>query len=697
VTHRPRLSFPRLSWVNLSLVIILLLSAFLRLYRLDEIPPGLTHDEADTGYFFAAVARGARSPVKAPYGYAYEALPMYTGALFIRIFGFNPLALRLHSAFFGMATLILTYLWARRAFGPAVGLGGAALMGFSFWTVADSRFALNSQPATTLFTVAVYALGVAIEDEDERPRRSPWARWLCWGLFSLSLAGSLHVYEAARGAAGIFVLFLAYLALFDRDRFRRHGPWLAGALLLTGTLAAPHLLDPGSWGRTSTLSGPIRAVFRGDPNPLLANVVSGLGTFSFSGDSLVTYNLPGRPIFDPLVSLFFYAGVCICLSGLFRPPDARRRSACALTLMWLLGGIAPTLILGAYTSTLHSKLAEPPVMVLPALGALGVGQWIDARLGPRWRNGFAAACVLWLGVVAGTTGYDYFVRWGESAETRAAYFHNLAAIANYVNADADSVITLSSPFPDLPLDPFIADMTIHRDSAALRWCDARRALVFPDAEQGRFILPPNTPLDPYFARRINLQLVRRVHLRPTDVDPYFDVFAWRPREQLAAFVQPTPGELLAGGARQRLPVNFGDVLELLSVHRPISDAAEAAASTRTTLVTTWRVLDPAVLGPPPPHDYDHEVAIFVHALDDAGAPIGQEDRLDAPAWNWRAGDAFVQIHRLPLAPGDLHHLAMGLYRRHDLSRLPVLVDGEGATSARTLADHLILVYPEQAP
>lgn len=682
MTRRPRLPF-----VHWSFVAILFLSAFLRLYRLDEIPPGLTHDEADTGYFFAAVARGARSPVEAPYGYAYEPLPMYTGALFIRIFGFNPLALRLHSAFFGMATLILTYLWASRAFGPAAGLGGAALMGFSFWTVADSRFALNSQPATTLFAGAVYALCLAMEDE--RPRRSPWARWLYWGSFSLSLAGSLHVYEAARGAAGVFVLFLAYVALFDRARFRRHGPWLAGALLLVGALSAPHLLDPGAWGRTSTLSDPIRAMFRGDLRPLLTNVLSGLGTLSFSGDSFVTYNLPGRPIFDPLVSLFFYAGVYICLTRLFRSPDARRRSACALTLMWLLGGIAPTLILGEYTSTLHSKLAEPPVMILPALGALGVGRWIHARLGPRWRDRFAAACVLWLGVVAGTTGYDYFVRWGESAETRAAYFHNLAAIADYIDrSEAESVITLSSPFPDLPLDPFIADMTIHLDSAALRWCDARRALVFPDAEQGRLILPPNTPLDPYFARRLDLQLVRRVHLRPTDVDPYFDVFAWRPRDELAAFVQPTTGELLAGGARQQLPVNFGGVLELLSVHRSTADAI--------MLVTTWRVLDPAALGPPPPHDYDHEVAIFVHALDEAGAPVGQEDRLDAPAWNWRAGDAFVQIHRLQFAPDDVvfPRLAIGLYKRHDLSRMPVLVDGEGTTSARALDDHLMLVYPE---
>ncbi len=70
--------------------------------------------------------------------------------------------------------------------------------------------------------------------------------------------------------------------------------------------------------------------------------------------------------------------------------------------------------------------------------------------------------------------------------------------------------------------------------------------------------------------------------------------------------------------------------------------------------------------------------------------------MDAPAWNWRAGDAFVQIHRLQFAPDDVvfPRLAIGLYKRHDLSRMPVLVDGEGTTSARALDDHLMLVYPE---
>lgn len=644
------------------LLVLLVVAAFLRLYQLDDVPPGVTHDEADTGYFMTAVYRGARSPVEAPYGYAYEPLPMYSGALFIKLFGPTDLALRLHSAFFGMVTLLFTYLWARRLFGEAVGLGGAALVGVSFWTVCDSRFALNSQPATALFIGAVYFLWVAMDEEENR-------RWWAWGVFALLLAASLYVYEAARAAAAAFGLLFVYLACVDRPRFRRHGAWFAGALVVAGLLAAPHLLDPGAWGRTSTLSGPLQAAVQGDLRPLWNNVLSGLGTFSVSGDGLVTYNLPGRPIFDPLASLFFYGGLALCIWR-WRTP------AYAFVLMWLATGMMPTLVLGEYTSTLHSKVAQAPIMTLPALCAVEVGQRVAARFGSRWARVFAAICVTWLVVVATFTGYDYFVRWGESPETRAAYFHNLAAITDYLNdADYSGDVTLSSPFPDLPLDPFIADLRLHRDDLALRWCDARRSVVLPNADRGLLIVPPNTPLEPYLGERLGLRLIERVNLRPDDVDPYFDVFEWQPNDALARFLSHSTNTVTAGGESLRLPVNLGGAVEFIAYELATPTVAPGGT---VTLVTVWRVLDPAALGSHPVSEYGYAAVLFAHVLDAADAVVGQEDRLDAPAWNWRSGDAFVQLFRFSIdadVPPDLYRLEVGMYTRADLIRLPIMADG----------------------
>jgi 4-amino-4-deoxy-L-arabinose transferase-like glycosyltransferase len=666
-TPNPKMVVGRWSLVvgRWSLVIVLLLAAFLRLYRLDEIPPGLTHDEADTGYFVAAVYRGQASQVEEPYGYAYQPFTMYSGAVFMALFGPTDLALRFHSAFFGTLLVLFTYLWAGQVFGAAAGLGSAALAAASFWTVCDSRFALNSAPAPALFTGAVYFLWRAMDDDDKRGRR----RWWAWGLFALLLAASFHVYEATLAAAASFGLLFVYLACVDRQRFRRHGAWLAGALILAGLLAAPHLLDPGAWGRTNTLSEPLRAAAQGDWRPLLANAVSALGTFSFSGDSLVTYNLPGRPIFDPLASLFFYGGVALC-AWRWRKPTY------AFVLMWLTTGIVPSLIIGAYTSTLHSKAAEAPIMALPALCAVEVGRFAAARFGQRWVRPFTAGCVTWLAVVAASTGYDYFVRWGQAPETRAAYFHNLATITDYLgDTEYSDTVVLSSPFPDLPLDPFIASLRLHRGDLSLRWCNARRALVFPRAAHSLLVVPPSTPLDPYFTERLDLQLVERVHLRPDDVDPTFDVFEWHPSAALSGFLAPPNETVLAGDELLRLPVRFGSALELVSYGpTPPSIAAGGAV----TVATVWRILDPDALGPVLAEEYGHAIVLFTHALGPPNRVVGQEDRLDAPAWNWQRGDAFVQLHCFPIdadTPPGSYRLEVGAYTREDLERLPVVVNG----------------------
>jgi len=660
------------SYRRAAILLILAVAVFFRLFRLDAVPPGLTHDEADTGYFVAAVHRGAPSRIDIPYGYAYKPFTQYSGALFMALFGPTDLALRLHSAFFGTLLVLFTYLWCREAFGTAVGLGSAAMVAVSFWTVCDSRFALNSAPAPALFTGSAYFLWLALNRDVGRPL------WWAWGLFALLLGGSLYVYEAALAAALSLILLLLYLALTDAKLFRRQGPWFGGALILATLLAAPHLLDSSSWGRTNTLSGPLLAASRGELGPLFRNAVSALGTFSFRGDTLVTYNLPGRPIFDPVTSLFFYGGLALSLWR-WRTP------AYAFLVMWLMTGIVPSLVIGEWTSTLHSKAAETAIMTLPVVGAVAAGRAIRVHLGRNWFRLFAGACIVWLVVIAGLTGYDYFVRWGQAPETRAAYFSNLAAITDYLNEiDYSGPVSLSSPFPDLPHDPLVAQMRLHREDLSLSWFDARRALVFPQADHALLIIPPNTPLADPFAGRLGLRLVERVELKPDDIDPYFDVFEWPPNTALSELLTPASGIAHAGGESLELPVSLGGGVELVGYE--VAEQRLAPGET-IDLITFWRVKVGAgsssshPLGNVPEDAFGHSLTLFTHLVDDGNHVVAQEDRLDAPAWNWHGGETVAQIHRLQIGPDvepGVYHLQVGIYDNHDpeLARLPIVVDGE---------------------
>ncbi|RMF28561.1 MAG: hypothetical protein D6759_15525, partial [Chloroflexi bacterium] len=114
-----------------------------------------------------------------------------------------------------------------------------------------------------------------------------------------------------------------------------------------------------------------------------------------------------------------------------------------------------------------------------------------------------------------------------------------------------------------------------------------------------------------------------------------------------------------------------------------------------SLITAWQVLDPEALGPLPPQRYGRAAAIFVHLLDPTGRVVGQEDRLDVPAWNWQPGDRFLQVHRFSLKP-DLpagrYALEVGLYTRPDLTRLLILTD-QGPAGDRVFLQPVEVTVP----
>jgi len=649
---------------------ILVLAAFLRLYRLDSIPPGLTHDEADTGHFVASVYRGAPSQVKAPYGYANEPFAMYSGALVMALLGPTDLALRVHSAFFGVLMILFGFLWARLAFDTPTAIGAAALTAVSFWPIATSRFALNPQPAPALFAGAMWLLWLALFDD-----KPPRSRWWAWLLFALFLAGSLWAYEVARATAAAIIAFGILIALTDRARAKRRGAWFVGALALGLVLSAPHLLDADAWRRSATLATTLNDLKTGDLRPLLTTSIETLRTFTFQGDPFITYNVPGRPIFDPLIGILFYGGVLWCLWQWRRP-------AYGFTLLWIITGVVPSMIVGAWNSTLHSMGMQSVVFVPPALFAVEVSRWLDRRHGPRASLLAGVAFAGLVGLTCMFTFRDYFLRWGEWPEVRAAYFHNLAAITDYLNRTPYSgTVALSSPFPDLPLDPFIADLRVHRNGLALCWFDAQRALVFPDTARSLMIVPSNTPLAPELAERLDMRKFERVNLRPDDVDSYFDVFEWNSRDTFARLASKTQ-TAVADNRSLGLPVNFG-VVELVAYESPTQVKSGDAIS----LMTVWRILDLAALGPVPAHDYGHSVAISAQLLDAAHTVVAQEDRLDAPAWNWHAGVAFAQLHRITVKPdtppGD-YELIVSMYRRDTLKRLAVY------DNDKVVDDHVML-------
>ncbi|NLF02698.1 MAG: hypothetical protein GX601_17160, partial [Anaerolineales bacterium] len=552
----------------------------------------------------------------------------------------------------------------------------------SFWSLATSRQVLRSSLLPVLFTGAVVcywrwvALGLADRQREARGRRA--YVWL--GLLALLVGASLYTYIPARVTWVVFPLFAVYLLIFHRKVEAR--TWLPGVLAVVAglLLSAPLFLylrsHPGAEQRLAMLDEPLRALRAGDISIVLGRLWSGLAGLVLPGrgDEFLAYNIPGRPLLDPLTGVLFLLGLLICVARWRRP-------AYALLLLWLVVGISPSLLTGATAGFTRSIAAQPTLFIVPAIAGVAAVQWAAAHWG-RVAAWVVSTAIVALVVASGWVNVrDYFGVWGESPDVRAAYKHLLVEEAAYVDGSADvGVAALSSANPLAPHDPYVFHMSLRKEDQATRWFDGRRALLVPGGPTARLLAPCGVPLDPYLADLPGLHLREQIELRPDDLDPCFIVYDWTPASTREALRE----RVALPGTGPMRSITFGGGLQFVGYDLKSATVTPGGA---VELATVWHVLDPAQLRLLSPADSDAELVFFVHLLDHTGELAGQEDRLDAPAWDWEAGDTVVQLHRFSartdLQPGDVT-LSVGVFRRASGERLPVTQDGQAS------GDHLVL-------
>ncbi len=118
-----------------------------------------------------------------------------------------------------------------------------------------------------------------------------------------------------------------------------------------------------------------------------------------------------------------------------------------------------------------------------------------------------------------------------------------------------------------------------------------------------------------------------------------------------------------------LPVRIGDAASLLGFQ-----IQHAVASRQISVTTYWQASRPVTT----------PLSLFIHAIDVQAQVVAQEDRLDAPAADWRPGDVMAQVNYLtvPESVGALW-IEIGLYDPESGERLPVLI-GEQTVDQRVL-------------
>jgi hypothetical protein len=352
-------------------VLILVVAAALRLWGLPGIPPGPHNDEAANGILAAEIADGVKTPIFIPSYTGKEVLFFYGVAAFMRLLDAGMLALRLTAALAGLLTVAATLWLVYELFAdddpdgaPWLAALTAALLATSFWHVLLSRLGFRAITQPLLQALALAALWRGL-------RKNDW-RWLVLGGVFFGLTA--YTYLAARAFPIPLVISLVVLLALDAGRRRARLAQYTGVGLAALASFAPLGLyfarHPDAFTNRVSQVGPA-----GDWGAVGAGLIAAFEMLFLRGDPYIRFNLPLRPLFDPIIALLFIAGIAVTLWRLFRPPKsaespALERARETLLLTWLPVMLLPTaLAVNEITpSNLRAVGLIPLVFIFPARG-----------------------------------------------------------------------------------------------------------------------------------------------------------------------------------------------------------------------------------------------------------------------------------------------------------------------------------------
>lgn len=610
-----------------ALTLVLLLAAALRIVGVYNVsPPGLAHDEVANWLIDRAILDEGKRGVYFTEAYGHEAGFHYVQAASVALVGDNALALRLPALLAGVLLVALCYALTRQLFGREVALIAAALLAVLFWPVFYSRLALRAISLPVVAAVSLYGWWRGWEAPRSAMERPSW---LWFALAGVAAGLTAYTYMAARAVPIFYGLFIVYLALFHRPRFRRRWRAIALFVLFYAVVALPLVVylqsNPGAEFRISEVDAPLRALREGDLGPVVQNGRRILGMFAFSGDPLWRQNVAERPVFDPLLGLLFYVGVGLAL---WRWRDARY----AFLLLWLGTAALPSLATVDAPSTIRMINALLVITVFPALVMHTIPR-LSTVFPKLSTNGAYLLAGLFVLYHIWWTGSDLFNTWPQDDEVQFVWQAALTETAAYLDASTATTPVAIGGWSPATMDPPTMALSLRRDDLDLRYFGSDSTAV----PVSTVILPAGAPV------RVTHPLIR-------DFTPMLSarLAPWRvpaAGETFALYALPDP---LPFTPEVTADVTFGGDVQFLGY-----DRAE------TSLLTYWRVLAPTA----------EPRRFFLHAVDVNGAIVAQHDGLDAPAVHWRPGDVVLQEHTLPPEAADSLALRLGVYNPDTGQRL----------------------------
>jgi 4-amino-4-deoxy-L-arabinose transferase-like glycosyltransferase len=635
-------------WLHLS--VIVLVAGVLRFVNISTMPQGLFHDEAWSGAKALGILDGT-VPVQVyfPENNGMDALHVYLIALLFKFTGPLALGSRIVSALMGTLTVLATYWLAWEL--PAderkrhtAALIAALVYGVLFTAIATARSGWHAPSFALLATLCLAAL--------MRARRLGSRRWfIAVGV----LAGlAQYTYPSAR----LLPVWLIVIALLDliMQRVKRRQVFMGYAL--AAIVALMVFLPLGLYFAQNPQWLFERAGQTSSQIDLGQNLVKTIIAFVVRGSAENLHNLPGRPLLDPVLGIFFLIGLSVCV--------IKHRAAQLIVLSGVLILSLAVVLTEAAPLTRRWTAVFPLVAIVVAIGFVTVMGWMTLRWPTqrgRWAAAVLAGTVIMCG--AGWSIADYVGPYAANPQLFWEYDSGITQVADHLSSQPATRFFLT------PYDRFYEVIMLkqaEQPREPIQSYNGQACALFPARTEGVTEWVVITEKD-----QRTLPLLKQIYPAGQIV--------WRLNSPVGSYArawQVPAGETARFQLDRTVAANFGDRAQLIGVDLP------AEAKPGDTLQLRLAFENRQV--------FDQPYKIFVHVRGPDNAVLAQADRVlcdtSLNAADWRAGDILLDEYELAL-PADLppgeYPVVVGFYQEATGTRLPVMAaDLEHAEDSVTI-------------
>ena len=355
-----------LPWAALGAIV--LFGAAVRLYNLDEFPPGLWFDEADN---ILQAQHILNEPSTVGAFSAFTNLPtafLVPIALVVKLAGVSITSARLVAAAFGLAGIVAMFLMMRHMGGTLFGLIAAFLTAAMRWDINWSRIGMHGVTMTFFTAITAWLTYRALRSE----------RMADFALAGSAMGLGMWFYTPFRLFPLVIGIVALHALIFTRTA-RKRLLINFGALALFAVFVSLPVLQfaatqPEEFFRRSSAVSIFTHVPEGEAaSAVRNNLLRHLRMFHFEGDPNGRHNIPGEPMLDTLSGLLMVAGLAVVAF--------RWRNAAMFALpFWVLIMIIP----GTLSIPWESPQSLRSIAVIPAVIAL-----ITLAVGGIWQSGRA--------------------------------------------------------------------------------------------------------------------------------------------------------------------------------------------------------------------------------------------------------------------------------------------------------------------